>query len=189
MRRFLVPALMISLLLSGCGESGRGLQRRVEEQRERFASAEEITFTADIRADLGKEVFDCTLLCTAGPDAASVEVMAPESVAGIRAQTGTDGLTLEYDGVSLAIGAIGTEGLSPLSAPPLLVSALRTGVPEHCWTERDGDRALIAAETYVTDAAALTVWYDAEELTPVHCEFSRDGTVVLDCGIREFTMR
>ena len=188
MRRFLIPALVISLLLTGCGERGAAVQRRVEEQREKTANAEEIKFTADITANFGNEVFNCTLDCCAGTDTVTAEVTAPESVAGIRVRI-TDGKTaLEYGEISLGVGAAGTTGISPVSAVPLLISALRSGFLQRCWTEREEDRELVVAELYVTDEAALTVWYEEETMTPVHCEFSQDGSTVLRCEIRDFSM-
>ena len=189
MRRFLIPALMISLLLTGCGASGAAVQRKVEEQRDRTAKAAEITFSADVTENLGNEAFNCTLNCAAGPETVTAEVVSPASVAGIRAKTENGGTMLEYESISLAVGTAGTEGLSPFSAVPLLVNALRAGFIQRCWTERTDAGELIAAEIYATDAAALTVWFNAADMTPVHCDFLRDGSVALRCEIRDYSMR
>ena len=61
MRRMFLPALMITLLLTGCG--GAAPERKIEELRETLTAAEEITVTADVTADLESEVFQCTLRC------------------------------------------------------------------------------------------------------------------------------
>lgn len=187
MRRFIVPALMISLLLSACGSGA--VQRKVAEQRERFAAAEEIVFTADITANLGKEVFQCTLSCAASPEIVTMEVVAPESVAGVRARLENGEAALEYEGISLGIGTAGLDSITPVSAVPLLMSALRSGFMQRCWMERDGEETLVAEEVYVTDEAALTVWYNESDMAPVACEFSQEGRVILRCEIRGFTLR
>ena len=188
MRRLLLPALMISLMLSGCGGTNAAM-RRVEEQRELFAGAEEMTFTADITADAGDELFSCTLHCTAEPDLTHVELLAPESLIGVRAEIKDGEATLEYGEISLGIGPAGLDSVTPVSAVPLMVSALRDGFLQRCWTEQDGGRKLIAAEEYAEEKTALTIWYDSETMQTVHCEFSQDGKTVLRCEVRDFTMR
>ena len=185
MRRYLLPALMISLLLSGCG--GADAQRKIAEQHQRFADAQALSFVADVTADLGSEVFDCSLACAFEQETVTVEVLAPESVAGVRARVADGSLALEYEGLSLGVGTAGLDDITPVGAGPLLVQALRSGFLQRCWTERDGDRDLLVAQVYVSDLAALTVWYDGETLAPVHGEFSQDGAVVLRCEIRDFT--
>ena len=185
MRRYLLPALMISLLLSGCGSAG--VQQKIAEQNEKLAAAEELSFTADITANIGDEVFECSLACAFDKETVTAEVLAPESVAGVRARVADGSVALEYEGLSLGVGTAGLDSITPIGAVPLLVQALRSGFLQRCWTERDGDRTLLVAQIYVSDLAALTLWYDGETLTPIHGEFSRDGAVVLRCEIKDFT--
>ena len=184
MRRLIVPVLMISLLLTGC-DSG-AVQRKLKEQREKFAAAENISFVAELTANPGKEVFQCTVACAAAGGELTVELLSPESVAGIRARIADGQTTLEYENISLGVGTAGQDGITPVSAAPLLISALRSGFLQRCWIERDADGELLAEEVYITDAAELTVWYRSEELTPVRCEFVQEDKVILRCDIREF---
>lgn len=186
MRRCLLPALMISLLLSGCG-SAAGIQRKITEQNQKLAAAEALSFTVDVTANLDQEVFDCTLACQAGPEEITVELLAPESLAGVRARVGVDGVSLEYGEMSLGVGTAGLESVTPVSVPPLLVQALRSGFLQRCWSERDGERELLVSQIYVNDDADLTLWYDGETLLPVHGEFSREGELLLRCEIRDFS--
>ena len=67
MRAILLPALMMTLLLSGC--RGAAPERRMEELKETLNAAQSVTLTADVTANLENEVFSCTLRCTAQPDA------------------------------------------------------------------------------------------------------------------------
>ena len=185
MRRWIVPALMTALLLTGCGKSTA--ERKLDEAYGALAAAEEISVTADVTASLGNERFSCTLECTAGADGATVEVKAPETIAGIRAVVGADGTTIEYAGLSLGIG--GRPDSAPVTALPLLLGALRSGSTLRSWTEWEEGRTLFVRDLYVTDDTALTVWFDAEALQPVHAEFARGGETVLRCEIREFSYR
>ena len=160
----------------------------LKEQRERFAAAEELSFTLDATLLTESEVFDCTLVCSDRAGAVSIEVTAPENVAGVRVRIENGESVLEYGEITLGIGAAGRYGISPVSAVSLLSDALRGGFLRRCWSERDGARELLAAEIYVTDEAALTVWFDAETLDPIHAEFAQDGRTVLRCEIRAFAM-
>ena len=114
---------------------------------------------------------------------------APESLAGVKTQIADGETVLEYGDVSLGIGAARPDELSPISGVQLLTEALRGGFVERCRTERDGETELLAAELYVSEDTALTVWYDAQTLCPQYAEFFRDGELCLRCRLREFTFR
>lgn len=181
-KRAILPALMISALLAGCG--GADAETRIEERRDALADAEEITFTALVTADLGDEVFKCTLLCGATPEALTVEVAAPEAVAGVRARMSAGETTLEYEGVILSVGGL-EDG--PLAAMPLLLAALKSGHVIRAWAEEDG--GCFAAQLYADDEEELTVWFDAETLSPVAASLSREGAERIRCEIQEFQFR
>jgi len=187
MRRTVLPALMILLLLCGCGTNRA--EGKLKAQREALKEAEEISFTAHITARTENEVFSCSLDCTASREETVVTVTAPALIAGIRARTDETGTKLEYDGLSLGIGAVGSTGITPVSAAPLLAYALRSGFQVRSWTERGEGRELLAEELYITETAALTVWYDGETLVPIHCEFAAEGETLISCDIENYTYR
>ena len=186
MRRWLLPALMMALLLTGCGQSAP--ERKIDGMRKTLAAAEEIAVTADVTANLGEERFSCTLRCLAAPDQTVVEVRAPESIAGIRAIVGGDGTKLEYAGLSLGVGGWEPDA-APVTALPLLLRALRGGSTLRTWTEWEGERTLFVRELYVTEDTTLTVWLDGATLLPAHADFTRGGETMLRCEITEFTYR
>lgn len=185
MRRWLLPALMMTLALSACTLTAP--ERKIEEQRRTLAAASELAVTADVEANLGDEVFSCTLRCTATPETAAVEVLAPETVAGIRAVLDAEGTTVEYEGVALGVGAENSEIPSPLCALPRLLHALRAGSVLRTWTEWEGERTLFVESYYVTDDTDACVWYDGETLSPKYAEFRRGGQMAVRCVITDFT--
>lgn len=184
MRRFLTAALMISLLLTGCGENAA--ERKIEQQRDALAAGSQLSFRADLTAAVGDDVFCCTLDCAATADEVKIEVVSPELIAGITARLREGEAELEYDGVRLSFGTSALEGLKPVSAIPLLCKALKAGHVIRAWTEKTEDGALVAAEIYADENYGLTVWFDSGTLTPLHAELSRDGAVVVSCDFSNF---
>ena len=178
-----MPALMITLLLCGCADAAVG--RKLDGMQKTLAAAQDISLTADVTANLGEERFSCTLQCVSAPEGFTVEVLAPETVAGVRAKVSDDGAAIEYDDLSLGVGGLGPD-VSPVTALPKLVGALRSGSTLRDWTEREGERTLLVRESYVTDDCSVSVWFDAQTLAPVHAEFQRGGSTVIRCDIREF---
>ena len=184
MRRFLLPALMMTLLLTGCG--GAAPERRMEELKQNLSDADSISLTAEVTATLEHEVFACTLDCTAKPDAVTVIVRAPESIAGIRAVVDASGSRIEYGDISLGVGGQ-ADIPAPVTALPLLLNALKSGSTLRTWTEREGEREIVVREYYLTDDTSLAVWLDAETLCPLHAEFRHGGAVTIRCEITQFT--
>ena len=183
MKRVILPVLMITLLLAACG--GAAVEEQVEARRDALGAAEQISFTAEVTADLGSEVFESTLACTATPEGVTMEVISPELVAGVTATAGAGETALEYGSVQLLVGAIDAPG--PFSALPLLCEALRSGHVIRAWSE-DG---LVAAEFYAGDERGLTVWFTGDGLTPAHAELysgSADGRALVRCEIRDFVV-
>lgn len=185
MRRVVLPVLMISLLLCACG--GAAAEEALEKQRDTLAAAEEITFTAELTANLGDEVFACTLACVSTPEEVTAEVLEPALIAGVKASVRDGEATLRYEGMQLHLGD--ALGAGPISAVPLLFRALKTGHIIRAWTEKAEDGELLAAELYADDDYALTMWFDADALSPVHASISENGTELLRCEIKDFTYR
>lgn len=180
-RVIILPVLMITLLLTACG-GGEAIEEQVEARRDALGNAERICFTAEVTSNLGSEVFDCTLACTATPEQVTMEVLSPEIVAGVTATAAAGEMALEYGSVQLAVG--GQDAPGPFSALSLLCEALRTGHVIRAWSEE----GLVAAEFYAGDDQGLTVWFDEGGLTPAHAEFrgGADGHVLVRCEIRDF---
>ncbi len=178
--------LIISLLLSGCGEAQR-LEAAFEKARENWQAAESLCFTAEVTAELYDSVFSCTLLCTHKGGETVVEILSPENISGIRARVKEGEAQLEFDGVILAIGDPLKGEVSPLSTIPLIMSALLEGHVTLLWSEAEDEQVLTVAEIYVDEDSSLRLWFDRENFTLTHGELVSGGRAVVKCKISDFT--
>ncbi len=186
-RRVIAPVLMIlALLLGGCGEE-KALERDFQEARSRWQAAENLGFTAEICAELGEGVFNCSLRCTHGGGETVVEILSPEGIAGIKARLSEGETRLEYDGIILALGDPMVGESSPLAAMPLIISALLEGHVNYIWTETEDERSLAAAEVYVDENTSLSLWFQRENFALTHAELVSGGRAVVKCQITDFT--
>jgi len=178
-RRTLLFVLMISLLcISGCAGDESG--ERYASFREETAAAV-VTATAEVRADYGETVYDFTLRCTGGGGEYAVEVLAPESIAGIRAYLTGDNSRLEFEDIILDTGDLTADGLTPVSALPTVLSAVAEGHVERLW-EADG---YLAAEIYLSETDTLTLWLNGEN-RPAAAEIASGGTMVFSCRFTQW---
>lgn len=183
MRRTAVAALMIiPVLLCGCGVNGDA--KRFESFRQELAAASEIRMEADVTADYGDSAREYTLRLTGTAEDSVVEVLAPELIAGVKAHLADGGSTLEYDGVILDTGALTEDGLTPISALPRLVGAAKAGHLDGAW--REGD--FVAVKLTPDDTIVLTLWMDAETMTPRRAEITEQngGRMLISCDITAF---
>ena len=186
-RRMILPALMISLLLSGCGGAGNA-EQKVEQQMEVFAAAEQISFQVRCTAyPGGDEVFACELSCSADAEQTAVVVDAPATVAGISAVARSGETVLSYDGVQLVVGSA-AQTLGPLPAMPLLKETLCCGHVLRAWQEQREEMQLIAADFFCeAENEEITVWFEASAMLPLYAELRRGGETALKCEFFNFT--
>ena len=114
---------------------------------------------------------------------AVVEILEPELVAGIKARVSEDTTQLEYEGVILDIGTLSDNGLSPMSALPVLVKAMREGHLDIVWTEDD----MLAARIIPSDDITVTLWL-SKELVPLNAEISCDEKTVAFIEITDWSV-
>ena len=111
-----------------------------------------------------------------------MEVLSPELIKGVRARLEDGSSCLEYSGVMLETGKLDRYGLTPMSALPALVKALREGHLDACWTE-DGKTVL---QLIADDCLTATVWLESGSMTPMRAELSSDGRVRVFCTITDW---
>ena len=172
MKKFCLSfGLCLCLFMSGCG--AREFARARDTVAERLAGAECLGFTANLRAEYEHKTARFTLSYYEDSDGGKVTVLAPQLIAGVTARIEPGSTSLEYDGVCLGTGELDDFGLSPMSALPMLVQALREGGMNTGWSEG----GFTVLELQSTDELVCTVWFDGETMTPRQAELASDGRV------------
>ena len=133
----LLTLLALSLLLAACGKD-RAFKSEYESFSKELASAEAVSFTANVRAEYEHKTARFALSYTGDESGAVVTILAPELISGISARVSPDGTSLEYGEISLDTGSLDSHGLSPMSALPVMMRALKSGHLDSYWTEEIG---------------------------------------------------
>ena len=176
----LLTLLALSLLLAACGKD-RVFKSEYESFSKELASAEAVSFTANVRAEYEHKTARFALAYTEDESGAVVTVLAPELISGISARVSPDGTSLEYGEISLDTGSLDSHGLSPMSALPVMMRALKSGHLDSYWTE-DGKTVLrlIPDDEYI-----CTVWF-GDDMTPLRAELQSDGRIVVFAQISDW---
>ena len=186
-RRAIIPVLMIiSLLFCSCGERAT-LEKHLHEARARWDEGKTISFTAQLCAELGQEVFSCLLNCIHENGETLVEIIEPENIAGIKVRMKDGETTLEFEEIILAIENPMMGESSPLGAMGLFMDALRSGFVNQMWMEQENERPLAVYEIYVDDNTSAKLWFWEENFALMNAELVRDGRSVVKCKVTDFT--
>ena len=132
--------------------------------RSRLLQASSCTFDAEITADYGAEIQTFAMNCTADPQGGvSFRVTEPKSIAGITGTLSKQGGALTFDETALYFNLLADGQLSPVSAPWVLVRALRGGYLTSAGMEDELLRVSVN-DSYEDDALNLDVWLDSSDM-------------------------
>ena len=125
-------------------------------------------------------------------DGTHVAVLAPQSVEGIEALCGGDGVSISYADVSLDAMTPEAPGFTPVDALPQLLRDLRESYPANWGRQRGSEEDAIVLQ-YFRDFPDGTqgmkkVLLHADTLTPVSAELYLDGQLILTAEIEEFSL-
>lgn len=180
--------MTLCLLLCACG--GAGDTGAAGAARAPYQEMESCSMTAEVSAFYDDEVSVFTLRCDYAPEGSTVEVLAPETAAGVKALFSGDGLTLTYEDDCLPAGPMSGEELSPASCLPRLMSALRDGWLLEENDEDWGDIPCLRLSLEQTGAdggtADSTLWLKKDDHTPVRGEIAVDGKIILQAEFTDF---
>lgn len=181
MRKFLVSVLMMTLLiLPGCGERERRLEKGFEAFRAAVTDARSITARVSLTVSSGETAADYVLDLAYDGRETAVTILEPELLTGVTAYARDGETEIEFQGIRLGAGPLDADGLTPMSALPAVVDAMQSGYTELLWWEGE----YITARLHIGDTSVLTLWLEEDTLTPVTAEISSGGLAVLCC---EFT--
>ncbi len=184
--RFRLTALMISLALL-CGCSGGGQDReRVETLRRQIGAAERISFHAVLDTDDGvaRERYEFSCVCSEAET--EIRLLYPELIGGVTARIAGKNAELSYDGLSMETLPLDPNGLSPIRAPEIVLSALGKGVVSQLRRETLFGEEAIAFRVLSMSGYETDVWIDAQTLTPRRAEILSGDHVAIRCEISEW---
>ena len=176
---------MIALcLLTGCGGTEEA------DPRIAYQTMEGCTMEAAVRCTQADAVWEAVLRCSSEPEKSTVEVLAPETIASVRAVLDEKSGVLEYEDLCLDAGPLGTEQISPAACLPRLMQALREGWLLEENRENWGEIPCVRLTLDQTGSGGgkilSTVWLRQEDGTPIRGEISVDGEIILTAEFTEF---
>ena len=183
-----VPMIALCLLLAGCGGTE---ETKAANVRDRYHDMAGCSMTAVVSCTQADQRWEATLQCEYTPGGEStVEVLEPETIAGVRAKLSDTDWSLEYEGNVLNIGPLSDEEISPVASLPRLMNALRDGwlleENQEKWGEVPCLRITVD-QSGVQDGKILsTLWLRQDDGTPLRGEISVDGEIILTAEFTSF---
>ena len=187
-KKIYVPMIALCLLLTSCGDAG---EESSASLRDRYHEMSGCTMEAAIVCDQEGMEWEASLRCEYVPGGESVvEVLAPETIAGVKAVVSDSDWSLEYEGECLNAGAISSEGISPAACLPRLMNALRDGwlleENEESWNEVPCLRLCVDQSGTQNGKIVSTIWLRQDDGMPLRGEISVDGEIILTAEFTSF---
>lgn len=180
MRRLFPLLLCLALLLTGCANAARDCGQRFSTG---LNARSDLSFSAQLRAEYADRSCSFTLSCREDGEGCTVMVLSPDMLKGVRARLSAGASQMSYEDVTLDTGPLDRYGLSPLSALPTLLRAVREGHLDTAWNEGD----FRVCEWILEDGLSARVWIQEESMTPVHAEIISDGRVTVFIDITDWS--
>lgn len=179
----IIALLIVLLSLSGCGSKNAELDRAIALRAKLLTSS--VSFDVEITADYGDEIHTFSLYCE-GDSRGNLgfRVTAPETIADITGRIEAGEGKLTYRDTVLAFPLLAEDQLSPVSAPWIFYTTLRSGYLTSAGTEENLLRLTID-DSYEEDALTVDIWLDERD-TPVRAEILYDGRRILTLNIENF---
>ena len=184
-------ALMILLLpLNGCfGAEGQKALDTALTIRGEYLSHPPFSAQAQLRADYGQRVYDYTLDVSVSEDEVLLTVTEPELIAGITARIKSDESFLEFDDLCLETGSLDETGLTPVSAIPRMLAAIRQDYLTAYNFDENGTLRVSCGDPDLPPGTGTeyTLWFHPETHDLIQGEISVDGTRRILCTFSPFT--
>ena len=180
--------MMTLFLLVSC--SGIG-ETEPSDLRNRYQEMTGCCMEAVVTCDQAGLEWEAVLKCDYIPEGEStVEVLAPETVAGVKAVFSDSDWRLVYDEICLNAGTLSDEELSPALCLPRLMSALRNGwlleKNEEDWQEIPCLRIALDQSGSQGGKIVSTLWLRQEDGIPLRGEIAVDGEIILTAEFTDF---
>ena len=188
-RRICVPMILLLLLLTACGEAEN--TDAGDNLREAYRSMAGCTMEAEVSCAYENVLWVGQLRCDYIPDGTcTVEILAPKTIAGVKAVLKEENWQLQYEDAVLAAYALGENTLSPVTCLPRLIHALREGwlleENEENWGEVPCIRLSVDESAADGRKIVSTMWLRREDGTPLRGEVALDGERILTAEFTAF---
>lgn len=180
--------MILCLLLSGCGAG----QETEKALRQPYQDMSGCVAEADITCGVGAEdALTFTVRCDYVPEGeCTVEVLAPETIAGIKAVVDGENLSVVYEELCLNMGTLSREQVSPAACVPYLMNALRDGwlleENEENWGEVPCVRLCLDETGAQGGKIVSALWLRQEDGVPIHGEIAVDDEIILSAEFTSF---
>ena len=193
MRKWMcVPMMTLCLLLAGCAGGGGEETADAASLRAPYMNMTGCTMEASVTWSQGDQVWQAQVLCDYVPEEeTTVEVVAPETIAGVRAVITGEELALEYEDLCLGAGTLSSQEASPMACLPRLMSALRDGwlLEENTedWNDTPCLRLTVDQSGQKDGKILSTLWLKIEDGTPLRGEIAVDSEIILTADFTGFS--
>lgn len=182
---------MILLPLSSCFGGGEG-QKALDAAltlRGEYLAMTDFSTQVQLLADYGQRVYNYTLDVSATEEETILTVTAPELIAGVSARIRPEMSFLEYDDISIETGVLNEEGLTPISAVPAMLEAVRGAYITSCSFDDSGLLQVYYGDPDVPlgTGTEYTLWFQSRTGDLVQGEISVDGRRCIQCTFSPFT--
>lgn len=185
--------MTLCLLLAGCaGGTGAGEEADAAALRAPYANMAGCEMEAEIVWSEGDQEWRAEVRCEYVPDGeTTVEVLSPETIAGVRAVVTGEDLKLEYEDLCLGAGTLSSQQVSPMACLPRLMSALRDGwlleENREDWNEIPCVRLTVDQSGTQEGKILSTLWLNTADGTPVRGEIAVDDEIILTADFTGFS--
>lgn len=184
-----VPMMTLLLLLTACGGAGKEPAKDLRSQYQEMTGC---VMEGTVRCDQEGAEWEAALACEYIPGGEStVEVLSPETIAGVKAIFSDTGWRLAYEGDSLNAGMLSDEEISPALCLPRLMDALREGwlleENEEQWGEVPCVRLSLDQSGAQDGEIISTLWLRKEDGSPLRGEIAVNGEIILTAEFTKFS--
>ena len=186
MKQAKLLALTITLIiLCGCSKTSQ-YEGEFSTWRQNCLSIDKHEIEAVVTASDNEKVCEYTLLYKKEGEMETVEVLAPELIADIKANIQDDDTRLSYEGAILETGSTLSENLSPLMALPVFMDIVKEGHTEIVWREKKDGAECLVADLEMPDGMIMTIWLDITDKTPVYADLRSKERVEVKIDFKKF---